>query len=79
MAFRRFTPRPPEGGVCLTCGDRAEAVRVLELRHPNALVEADDGARFEVAADFMTPLNRGDTLLVHAGVAIARVLPPEQP
>jgi len=64
---------------CITCGDVAVVVRVVELRGARALVERDGasrgagGAREEVAVDLVEPVHVGERLLCHAGVALARV------
>jgi hydrogenase expression/formation protein HypC len=62
---------------CVTCGDVAVPVRVVEVSGSAAVVEDRLGARVEVAIDFVVPApRRGDVLLVHTGVAIARVEAP---
>jgi hydrogenase maturation factor len=38
-----------------------------------AVCVADDDTRQEVATDLVEPVNQGDELLVHAGVAIANL------
>jgi hydrogenase expression/formation protein HypC len=58
---------------CSTCGDTAVPVRVLEVRGLEALCEDRLGQRALVATDFVAPVAPGDVLLVHLGVAIARV------
>jgi hydrogenase maturation factor len=54
---------------CVTCSDEGVPMRVL--------VTADDGIAQCDGGDVMTelvgPVSPGDTLLVHAGVAIARL------
>jgi hydrogenase maturation factor len=62
------------GPHCITCGDVAAPLRVLEIdeRRELALCEAADGARTTVEIALVTPVTRGDTLLVHAGTAIGR-------
>ena len=59
---------------CITCGDDAVPLRVVdvdELREL-ALCEAADGAHTTVEIALVAPVARGETLLVHAGTAIAR-------
>lgn len=58
---------------CVTCGDLAVPVRVLEVRGGMALCEDRVGNRAEVAVEFVPGAAPGDVLLVHSGVAIARV------
>lgn len=52
-------------------------MRVLEAGHSGlcvcVCVEDDGGARAEVMTDLVGAVVRGDKVLVHAGVAIARL------
>ena len=59
---------------CITCGDEALPLRVLEIddRRELALCESEDGSRTSVEIALVTPVARGDVLLVHAGTAIGR-------
>jgi hydrogenase maturation factor len=59
---------------CITCGDTAVPVRVLEVDRPRelALCADGDGTRTTVEIALVAPVARGDVLLVHAGTAIAR-------
>jgi hydrogenase maturation factor len=59
---------------CITCGDEAVPLRVLEVDDARelALCEADDGAHTSVEIALVSPVACGDVLLVHAGTAIAR-------
>lgn len=58
---------------CITCGDEAVPLRVVEVDAPRALAlcESGEGHRTTVEIAFVTPVERGDVLLVHAGTAIA--------
>jgi hydrogenase maturation factor len=57
---------------CITCGDVAVALTVVEVAGADARCCDDDG-RFEtVALDFVTAAP-GDRVLVHAGVALERI------
>ena len=58
---------------CLTCGDLAIPVRVLDVYGLEALCEDRLGQRALVATDFVAPVAPGEVLLVHGGVAIARL------
>lgn len=59
--------------VCITCSDQAVAVRVSELLPDSrARVEAGDAIE-EVSVDLIDAVV-GDIVLVHAGVAIGKVL-----
>ena len=59
-----------EGEHCITCSDEGVSLRVLET--------VDDGlavceGNVEVMTDLIGPVAAGDELLVHAGVALARL------
>ena len=59
--------------VCVTCSDTAVAVRVIELLPGElALVATGDGPAEEVSVALVDAAP-GDTVLVHAGEAIALV------
>lgn len=59
---------------CVTCRDEAVLATVLALREAHqALVEDCSGQRALVAIDFTPEARVGDILLVHSGVAIARL------
>lgn len=57
---------------CVTCSDEARPMRVLAVE-PTALARCidEDGATSEVMIDLVDGVVAGDTVLVHAGVAIA--------
>jgi hydrogenase maturation factor len=54
---------------CVTCSDEGVEMRVLEPREDGIAV-CDGG---EVMTDLIGPVAVGEVVLVHAGVAIARV------
>lgn len=58
---------------CITCGDEGTPMRVLELHGGDAVCSDADAARHEVAIDLVGPVEPGDGVLVHAGVAIRRL------
>ena len=60
---------------CITCGDVALRMRVLALNGAIGRCAADDGSCSDVALDFVEPVEIGDHIMVHAGVAISRVAP----
>jgi hydrogenase maturation factor len=62
----------PHGEACITCGDVAVQVRVVELMGPTAVIEKD-GAFEQVAIDLVEHVAVGDLLLCHAGVALEKV------
>jgi hydrogenase maturation factor len=53
---------------CVTCSDEGTEMRVEQVRDDVAI--CDD---VEVMTDLVGPVGPGDVLLVHAGVAIARL------
>jgi hydrogenase expression/formation protein HypC len=58
------------GEVCITCSDTAVQVRVVELR-ADAMAVVDTGAGQEEVSVALVTAAVGDTILVHAGEAIA--------
>jgi hypothetical protein len=58
---------------CLTCGDVAVALTVIERRGVDAWCRDDDWRTELVAVDFVPEVAPGDRLLVHAGVALERL------
>jgi len=60
---------------CITCGDEAIEMRVLRVdaERELALCADDGGAESAVETALVLPVAAGETLLVHAGTAIARV------
>ena len=58
--------------VCVTCSDTAVAVTVTELR-PDGLALVDTEAGQEEVSVALVSAAVGDTILVHAGEAIAVV------
>jgi hydrogenase maturation factor len=60
-------------GHCITCGDDGVPMVVLAVDEARALAlcEADDGARSSVEIALVAPVAPSDTLLVHAGTALA--------
>ncbi len=68
--------RVPEchGEVCITCSDTAVAVTVVRLLDDDLAIVATEAGQEEVSVALVTA-NAGDTILVHAGEAIAVVAP----
>lgn len=60
--------------VCITCGDVAVPVRVVELLPGDLAVVEVEGRKEEISVALVSA-TVGATLLVHAGEAIARVEP----
>jgi hydrogenase maturation factor len=61
-------------GGCVTCGDEAIAMRVVEVDPTRglALCAAPAGGRSSVEIALVEPVTAGELLLVHAGTALAR-------
>jgi hydrogenase expression/formation protein HypC len=63
---------PCHDDVCITCSDLAVPTRVVELVEPG-MARVDAGDRVEVVSIALVDALPGDTVLVHAGEAIAVV------
>ena len=59
--------------VCLTCGDVAVEMKVVRVDDDLAVCEAADGDVRAVEIALVGDVEEGDTLLVHADVALVRV------
>lgn len=64
---------------CLTCGDIAVPVTVVQAGMPDALCVDEHGNRGMVAVELVGEVAVGDRLLVHAGVAIDRLADGGEP
>ena len=64
---------------CITCGDVALPLRVVEVdpERELALCQDDEGRRETVEIALVDPVEVGDGVLVHAGTAISRLAPAE--
>lgn len=64
-----------DSGHCVTCGDDGVPVRVVRVDGERglALCVGEDGVRSSVEVALVAPVERGDVLLVHAGVALVRL------
>ena len=62
-------------GHCITCSDEGVEMRVVRLDDARALAlcEDDGGGRLSVEVALIDDPAVGDTLLVHAGTALARL------
>lgn len=60
------------GDVCVTCSDEAVPVRVVRLLNANLAV-VDTGQSLEEVSVALVDAAVGDTILVHAKEAIARL------
>ena len=58
---------------CITCSDEGTPMRVLRIADSLAACRDPDGVLQEVEIDLVAPVALGETVLVHAGVAIANL------
>jgi hydrogenase maturation factor len=59
-----------DDGHCVTCSDEGVPMQVVEAR-PDGMALCDGGV--EIMTDLVGDVRPGDEVLVHAGVAIARL------
>jgi hydrogenase maturation factor len=57
---------------CITCGDVAVTATVISVSGDTATVEVD-GRREQVGIDLVSPVEPGEALLCHAGIALQKV------
>jgi hydrogenase maturation factor len=62
----------PHDAHCITCGDVAVEMRVVEIRESLAVCEAEGEAR-EVEVALLDDVRAGDLLLVHADVGLVKL------
>ena len=61
-------------GHCITCSDEGVPMRVVEAGTDRiALCAAENGAAQPVMVDLVGSVAAGDSVLVHAGVALVRL------
>lgn len=60
---------------CITCGDVAVPLTVVDVTGTDARCRDEHGREEAVAVELIGPVTAGDRILVHAGVAIARLEP----
>jgi hydrogenase maturation factor len=68
------TQRGPDDH-CITCGDEAKPMRVLRIDGARGLAfcEDGDGSHRTVEIGLVEPVEAGDSVLVHADVALANL------
>jgi hydrogenase maturation factor len=57
---------------CITCGDVAVAAKVVAVDGTTAVVDAE-GRSERVGIELVAPVEPGDVLLCHAGIALERL------
>ena len=63
---------------CVTCSDAGIPVRVVSVEGDDALCEDAAGSRAWIAVELVMPVQLGEVLLTHGGVAIGRVAAQEE-
>jgi hydrogenase maturation factor len=58
---------------CVVCSDAGIPVRVVSVAGDDALCEDAAGNRAQIAIELVAPVQTGEVLLTHGGVAIGRV------
>jgi hydrogenase maturation factor len=58
---------------CVVCSDAGIPVRVVSVEGDDALCEDGAGNREQIAVELVAPVQLGEILLTHGGVAIGRV------
>jgi hydrogenase expression/formation protein HypC len=58
---------------CVVCSDAGIPVRVLSIEVDDALCEDSAGNQTEIAIELVAPVQIGEVLLTHGGVAIGKV------
>lgn len=64
---------PDEDGHCAICADEGVPAQVLSLQPFEMALVAMNGRQQEVALDLVDNVQIGDWLLIHVGVAIAKL------
>jgi hydrogenase maturation factor len=62
---------------CITCSDAGIPVRVISTKGDDSLCEDAAGNQTQIAVELVAPVQIGEVLLTHGGVAIGRVTPEE--
>ena len=63
---------------CVTCSDAGIPVRVVSMEGDDALCEDAAGSWAWIAVELVMPVQAGEVLLTHGGVAIGRVAAQEE-
>jgi hydrogenase expression/formation protein HypC len=63
---------------CVTCSDAGIPVRVVSVEGDDALCEDAAGSRARIAVELVMPVQTGEVLRTHGGVAIGRVAAQEE-
>ena len=63
---------------CVVCSDAGIPVRVISIEGDDALCEDSAHNQTEIAIELVAPVQFGEVLLAHGGVAIAKVPKADQ-
>jgi hydrogenase expression/formation protein HypC len=58
---------------CIVCSDAGIPVRVVSVERDDALCEDRAGNRAQIAVELVAPVQVGEVLLTHGGVAIGKI------
>ena len=64
---------------CVVCSDAGIPVRVVSIEGDDALCEDAAGTRATIAIELVAPVELGEVLLTHGGVAIGKVAAETHP
>ena len=59
---------------CITCSDAGIPVRVISIKGDDALCEDAAANQTRIAIELVSPVQAGEILLTHGGVAIGKVV-----
>ena len=62
---------------CVVCSDAGIPVQVISIHGDDALCEDAAANRTDIAVELVAPVQPGEILLTHGGVAIGRVTPED--
>jgi hydrogenase expression/formation protein HypC len=62
---------------CVVCSDAGIPVRVISIQDDDALCEDAASNQTEIAIELVAPVQPGEILLTHGGVAIGKVAPED--
>jgi hydrogenase maturation factor len=62
-----------DAGRCITCGDEALEAEVVRVDEDGTALVAVGGRTIEIDVSLIDELSRGDRVLIHGGVALARL------
>jgi hydrogenase assembly chaperone HypC/HupF len=62
---------------CVVCSDAGIPVQVISIAGDDALCEDAAGYQTDIAVELVAPVQPGEILLTHGGVAIGKVTPED--